>query len=240
VNSIDTLLRRYRVEADPLRTERRIELVAVALACILLLQLIYVAIRLATGFSPQPMEPAAEALQVRLAARGEVLEAEQRAEIRMRPLFWEGRRPLETVVIENVAPEEKPAVNIDGVKLLGIFGSGDTAGVIALVNGEKRRIFRGETLKGWTLEAVEPDRIVLVEGARREEIALQKRAVIAVQQSYPAASNETDNVGASDRGAGVGTAPDAGGDKAAGSTATPRSLPGVGIKRSPVANNGKE
>ncbi len=240
MNSRDTLLRRYRVEADPLRTERRIELIAVALACLLLLQLIYMAIRLATGFTPDPIEPAAEALQVGTAARSEVLEAEQRAEIRMRPLFWEGRRPSEIVAVESVAPEEEPAGNIDGVKLLGIFGSGDTAGVIALVNGEKRRIFRGGTLKGWTLEAVEPDRIVLVEGDRREEIALQKRAVIAVQQPYPAASRETNNEGASGSGAVVETVPGAGGSEATVSPVKQPLPPGVGIRRSPMANNGKE
>ncbi len=51
---------------------------------------------------------------------------------------------------------------IDGVALLGIFGSGEVAGVIIrLDNGERQRLPVGESVKGWTLQSLESRRAML-------------------------------------------------------------------------------
>ena len=51
---------------------------------------------------------------------------------------------------------------IDGVSLLGIFGSGEVAGVIIrLDNGERQRLPVGESVKGWTLQSLESRRAML-------------------------------------------------------------------------------
>ena len=46
--------------------------------------------------------------------------------------------------------------SIDGINLLGIFGSGELAGVIIrLDNGERQRLLLGDSIKGWTLGSIE-------------------------------------------------------------------------------------
>jgi hypothetical protein len=69
----------------------------------------------------------------------------------------------ETVVVES----------IDGVNLLGIFGSGDVEGVIIrLDNGERQRVVVGESIKGWTLDSIESRR-ALLQAATGEEARLE-------------------------------------------------------------------
>ena len=63
--------------------------------------------------------------------------------------------------------------SIDGVNLLGIFGSGDVAGVIIrLDNGERQRVVVGESIKGWTLDSIESRR-ALLQAATGEEARLE-------------------------------------------------------------------
>jgi len=63
--------------------------------------------------------------------------------------------------------------SIDGVKLLGIFGSGEVAGVIIrLDNGERQRVFVGESIKGWRLQSIESRRAFL-QAATGEEARLE-------------------------------------------------------------------
>ena len=51
---------------------------------------------------------------------------------------------------------------IDGVSLLGIFGSGEVAGVIIrLDNGERQRLSVGESVEGWTLQSLGSRRAML-------------------------------------------------------------------------------
>ena len=52
--------------------------------------------------------------------------------------------------------------SIDGINLLGIFGSGEVSGVIIrLDNGERERLVVGESIKGWTLSSIESRRALL-------------------------------------------------------------------------------
>ncbi len=134
-------LRRYQVTTDPLRTERKIELVALILLLVLCFQLLYSGARLIAKPMPAAVAPAADALLVKdVLAQGGSSSA-QSAEILQRPLFWEGRRPLEdTAVAVAPKPVQGKAGKLAGVKLLGVFGAGDTAGVIVAEKGKKRRI----------------------------------------------------------------------------------------------------
>ncbi len=60
------------------------------------------------------------------------------------------------------SPSDEVVAGIDGVALLGIFGSGEVAGVIIrLDNGERQRLPVGEAVKGWTLQSLEPRRAML-------------------------------------------------------------------------------
>ncbi len=171
---------RYRVAADPLRTERKVELAAVILGLLLCLQLLYSGVRLAMAPAFDAVAPAADALQVKRVDTPATVATSQSDEIRSRPLFWQARRPAQESTAE-VAPDEggEQAGQLKEVKLLGVFGSGDMAGIIALVKGKKRRILAGESVAGWTLDVVEPNRVVLVDGARRVELVLKAGIVIA-------------------------------------------------------------
>lgn len=80
-----------------------------------------------------------------------------------RPVFALNRKPaIEPVAQPEQSPEslETEVVSevvgtIDGIKLLGIFGSGGVAGVIiSLDTGERERLVVGEAVNGWTLQSV--------------------------------------------------------------------------------------
>ena len=88
---------RYRVSEDPLRTLRRIELLAVLLGFLLCLQLAYGALRLVAMAAPEPVAPAADSLQVPAVLSPAVVAAAERNEIVSRPLFWSSRRPVDKV-----------------------------------------------------------------------------------------------------------------------------------------------
>ena len=63
--------------------------------------------------------------------------------------------------------------SIDGINLLGIFGSGEVSGVIVrLDNGERQRLLVGESIKGWTLSSVDSRR-ALLQAATGEEARLE-------------------------------------------------------------------
>lgn len=99
-----------------------------------------------------------------------------------RPVFALNRTPP---VQPNLPSEDEAALaaaaeaeavvveSIDGVNLLGIFGSGDVAGVIIrLDNGERQRVVVGESIKGWTLDSIESRR-ALLQAATGEEARLE-------------------------------------------------------------------
>jgi hypothetical protein len=97
-----------------------------------------------------------------------------------RPVFALDRKPWRPDLLsENdaalVASEADAEVveSIDGINLLGIFGSGEVAGVIIrLDNGERQRLAVGESIKGWTLDSIESRR-ALLQAATGEEALLE-------------------------------------------------------------------
>ena len=60
---LQVMRNRYRVTADPLRTQRAVELLALLLGLLLFLQLAYNGVRLATRGTPEVVEPVADSLQ---------------------------------------------------------------------------------------------------------------------------------------------------------------------------------
>jgi hypothetical protein len=80
-----------------------------------------------------------------------------------RPVFALNRKPPIEPAAEPVQTSELPESEvgsevvgtIDGVKLLGIFGSGEVAGIIIrLDTGKRERLVVGEAVNGWTLQSV--------------------------------------------------------------------------------------
>jgi hypothetical protein len=173
---------RYDVGDDPLRTERRVELGVLVLAALFILQLVYSGARLALSGAPDAVAPAADALRVEAVEATPALAAGYSEEIRARPLFWQSRRPaVEDEFAEAAEPEEVASAELKDVKLQGVFGSGETAGIIALVKGKKQRILQGEKLAGWTLESVSPDRVLLANDGRLMELQLKTAVIKAAE-----------------------------------------------------------
>ena len=137
---------------------------AVGCLSVLLLALVYV---LLAG-PPQPIAPASSlfapvSVESVLADSRPALSS---ADFSLRPVFAIKRVPpplpqpvgdeLEELSVE-AAVSDEVASSIDGVHLLGIFGSGEVAGaIIRLDNGERQRVPVGEFVKGWALQSLEP------------------------------------------------------------------------------------
>ena len=171
-------MNRYRVREEPLRSERRVELLVLVVAVLLGLQLLYTGVRLATLSAPAPLAPAPSSLEVAAVGEPADVSDSESDTIKSRPLFWRGRRPTVAPVV-TAKPEEKTVAtksgNIDNVKLRGVFGSGDSAGIIALVDGKKQRIRVGDEVNGWTLVAVKPDRGVFESDGRKRALVLERK-----------------------------------------------------------------
>ncbi|MFV0277872.1 MAG: hypothetical protein ACK5HY_11885, partial [Parahaliea sp.] len=186
------LRERYRVPTPPLRVERRFELAVLVLSVLLLLQLAWFALGVLRSPSPEPVYPAEGSLADSLVQARGVVSARQSAEVRARPLFWESRRPLALTVAEEDRPPQDSAEvgdkGVQGVKLLGTFGSGELAGLIVTVDGQQQRVHVGEQVKGWEVEQVEPDGGVLVSAGRRERLHLERsQRVVALPPPEPEA-----------------------------------------------------
>jgi hypothetical protein len=126
---------------------------------------------LALAGSPQPISPAKSLFapvsveQALLASRPEL----SSFDFIFRPVFALKRVPpvMPAVADQQVSsvdesPLDEVVEGIDGVSLLGIFGSGEVAGVIIrLDNGERKRLPVGEAVKGWTLQSLGSRRAML-------------------------------------------------------------------------------
>ena len=95
--SVSAVKERYSAQSDPLRTERRVELVALALSALLVLQLFYSLLRVMFMTQPDTVAPPADLLSGTQVSRLETVDARLSNELRARPLFWVSRRPLEPV-----------------------------------------------------------------------------------------------------------------------------------------------
>ena len=109
----------------------------------------------------------------------------------LRPVFALDRKPRRPDLLsENdaalVASEADAVESIDGINLLGIFGSGEVAGaIIRLDNGEQQRLVVGESIKGWTLGSIESRRALLQavtgEEARLEMAYATDQSILATE-----------------------------------------------------------
>ena len=139
----------------------------VGLMVVILLALLY----LMLAGSPRPISPAQSLIapvsveRALLASRPEL----SSFDFIFRPVFAIKRVPPLMPVVDdqkdksvNELDADEVVEGIDGVSLLGIFGSGEVAGVIIrLDNGERQRLPVGESVKGWTLQSLGSRRAML-------------------------------------------------------------------------------
>lgn len=164
---------RYSVRENPLKTERRLELAAIVLVVLIVLALVLGLAGQAASGGPSALPPAADSLKLKVLRLGAGLPEEAVSAVLARPLFWEGRRPM--VANAPVAAKPKPvtAAKLEGVTLHGVFGAGDSLGLIATVDGRMGRIAVGESVKGWQLSAYEDGVAVFSREGRRATLPLE-------------------------------------------------------------------
>jgi hypothetical protein len=182
VSLLASVKARYAPVADPLRSERRVELVVVVLLVLLLLQLLWAGGRLLLARDIAPVAPAPDSLRVAELPTPAVVSAEDSAAVQSRPLFWAERRPVEgsLAIVEaeaEAAAKEKAAPKMKDVALLGIFGSGGSGGAIVAVKGKQRRVTVGEAVEGWRLQSVAANEAVFVSGGQRDARELLPRVI---------------------------------------------------------------
>ena len=180
---------RYRESENPVMTERRVELAAVLLLSALLVWLALGLLRLLVEAGPEPLLPADDSLAVQALALEPPLASADAAAILQRPLFWEGRRPL--ALRPAAVPSQELAIkqNLDGVTLHGVFGTGDSLGLIVSVNGAQSRVIKGGSVKGWKFTEYLDGTAEFERGGRKATLPL----ALAVPSISIAAANEADN-----------------------------------------------
>ncbi len=189
MRGLGNLLTRYQVQQNPLKTERRIELVVLALLALLLVSLVFGGLRLVASSGLEPVFPSVDSLAVQTLQLGEGLTAEQAAEILNRPLFWQSRRPLVPPPKVIAKPKAKAPKKLEGITLLGVYGAGDGLGLIATVDGAFTRINKGQSVKGWQFSAYKDGAAVFVNGGRSTQLPLELTAPsVKVVTASPSAS----------------------------------------------------
>lgn len=111
--------------------------------------------------------------------------AQQYSATLARPLFSPTRRPLDVV------PQEAPAQGLDQLSLYGLFGSGESAGVLLRTNGEIERVVIDQRVAGWRLDEVRKDVAVFSRGSVKRELKLVPHAPVRLETRLdPARKNE--------------------------------------------------
>ena len=184
-----SLVTRYRVQENPLKTERRVELAVLILLTLLVVSAVLGGFRLIAGSEPDPVFPSADSLAVQALKLDAGLTAEQAAEILNRPLFWQSRRPLVPPPKVAAKPKAKASKKLAGVTLMGVYGSGDGLGLIATVDGVFSRINKGQSVKGWQFSSYEDGAAVFVSGGKKSVLPLELTAPSVKIVSVPKADS---------------------------------------------------
>jgi hypothetical protein len=172
---IRQIISRFRVSSDPLRSERKVELAALMLTIVLIVQVVHGVVSLYLTSQPSPILPSPDSLQIGVLHGTGVVTAQQSNELRARPVFWSTRRPVsgESSVAVATKPQSATKNELDTVKVLGVIGSGEAAVVIALVKGKKKRILLGDKVVGWTLESTHNGEAVFTGSGRSQTLKLK-------------------------------------------------------------------
>ena len=179
--NIAALRRRYRGVQEPLRSERRLELLLIALASVVALQLMAFAWRYAGGRPTPSIAPVEDSLLVAKRLGPGSVSAAQSRMLQARPVFWASRRPVPEV---RLSDEERAAMEtavdaeaLEDFALTGVVVAGAQGQALVTHKGTALRLAIGEAVEGWTLTEVMPDAAVLVSAREREVYTLAPVAI---------------------------------------------------------------
>jgi hypothetical protein len=177
--ALGNAMNRYRGLANPQLSDRRVELVAVILTGIMASVLLLGLLRLALPNQADAIAPTADSLVVSELPNAGVVSSQLSDRVRARPIFWPSRRPVYAGEVQPIAAVETGAAApsaLDKVELRGIFGGGDSAGIIALVKGEKKRVMLGDKVVGWKLDSIDGASVTFVDKGKSKRLSLVRAA----------------------------------------------------------------
>lgn len=199
MTALQSLITRYQVQQNPLKTERRVELAFLILLTLLVMSAVLGGFRLITGSEPDPVFPSADSLAVQALKLDAGLTAEQAAEILNRPLFWQSRRPLVPPPKVVAKRKAKAPKKLAGVNLMGVYGAGEGLGLIATVDGVFSRISKGQSVKGWQFSSYEDGAAVFVSGGKKSVLPLEITApsvkIVSVPKADSGAAGKSSEAG---------------------------------------------
>jgi general secretion pathway protein N len=147
---------------------------ALALCCVGLAAMAYAELRVEVDDEPIATAPD-RADAAGAAAKPEPFSLPPLAELQevvQRPLFAESRRP------PALAPASAPQVarELDTLSLLGVVITPDERHALIQSDPQTKpeRVRQGQTLAGWTIEGILPDRVVFRRGETREELRIKE------------------------------------------------------------------
>ena len=72
-----------------------------------------------------------------------------------RPLFWMGRRPVESLLeVDGEGLQELVVESLDGIKLVGVITKDAMSTALLAVNGKVERVNVGAVVKGWSVSEI--------------------------------------------------------------------------------------
>ncbi|EED31010.1 conserved hypothetical protein [gamma proteobacterium NOR5-3] len=189
---IDRLQSRYRVDANPERSERRLELVVIALLLVVLLQVLWWMFGRLGSVGVTAVAPAKDSLSVVDTRVTGAITAPQSLQLQSRPLFWASRRPeAKAPPPQKTKPgNNKPARRLEDLQVAGAVGAGDQGKAIIIYKDKLMRLGIGDKVGGWSLQSVSLGEVVFVSAGARDVRRLTPLPVIAAQTApkAPAAS----------------------------------------------------
>lgn len=175
--NIAAIRRRYRDVQEPLRSERRVELLLIALAGVVALQLIAFAWHYVGSRTTPSIAPATDSLLVAQRLGPGSISAAQSRMLQARPVFWASRRPVPEALLSEPAPAAVDAQALEDFALTGVLAAGAQGQALVTHKGTSLRLAIGEAIEGWTLAQVMPDTAVLVSASGREVYTLAPVAI---------------------------------------------------------------
>ena len=193
---INTIRDRYKTEAEPQRSERRLELVLLALILLVALQVLWWFFAFMANVTVPPVAPAHDSMRVVDVNITGAITAPQSLQLQSRPLFWASRRPDASAAppVKAEPGNKKPARRLEDLQVAGAVGAGDQGKAIIVYKDKLLRLGIGDKVAGWSLQSVSLGEVVFVSAGARDVRRLTPLPVIAAQKPPVAdsqASTET-------------------------------------------------
>lgn len=92
-----------------------------------------------------------------------------------RPLFISGRRPPVPDAVSATKEPVKPTLSNLQIQLIGVVIKPEGQSVLVRDKKTKKTSYlaKGDKINGWTIEQIDPDRLLLTQLGRREELSLR-------------------------------------------------------------------